>query len=200
MTGFNRRTAMVRVIQPSQDRPWQTWVTGLGFPRRYDPLEAEIEHAVEDAILHAIDADWPWPPGSISAMWAAFRKHHVALGGRWKYRRKRFLIWRAAALKTMVDRGYYQDAVDAEMIRDKLLATYREFGPLDIDGSYGPYSLWRPESPLEEYAADVLALFSIVMPMAVMRAHRQSLLTVRAPRDTVKAAVSAALSELHPQA
>ena len=43
------------VIEPSRDdRPWQTWVATLGFPRRVTTLlEAEIEHAVEDAILHA---------------------------------------------------------------------------------------------------------------------------------------------------
>ncbi len=154
-------------IEPSKDDlPWLTWVKALGFPRQYDPLEAEIEHGVEDAILHAdrcrlaiADALAAFPQ-----MWAAFRKHHIALDDRWKYRRRRFLIWRAAALKTMLERGYYQDAVDAEMIQEKLLATYREFGPLDVNGSYGPYNLWRPDSSLEEYAADVLALFTIALP------------------------------------
>jgi hypothetical protein len=67
----------------------------LGFPRQYGPL---IEHAVEDAILHAdarrlAVARVIGPP-----MWAGFRRHHVRLDGCWEYRRKRYLIWRAAAL------------------------------------------------------------------------------------------------------
>jgi len=156
-------------IEPSEgDRPWQTWVKALGFPRRHDPLEAEIEHAVEDAIRHA-DARRLAVARALafsSCMWSAFRERHTELDERWDYRRNRYLIWRAAALKTMLDRGYYQDAVDAQMIRDKLLATYREaVGPLDVNGSYGKYNLWRPvgDSPFEQYAADVLALFSVAI-------------------------------------
>ena len=135
-------------------------------------------------------------------MWAAFRKHHIALDGSWKYRRKRFLIWRAAALKTIVDRGYYQDAVDALMIRDKLLATYREFGPLDIDGSYGPYSLWRPESPLEEYAADVSRRCSASSCRDGRDAGTSTKFADRAGTARYRSRVpyQAALSELHPQA
>ena len=161
------------VIEPSEgDRPWQTWVKALGFPRRYGPLEAAIEHAVEDAILH-VDRRRLAVAGALAAlpqMWAVLCKHHIALDDCWKYRRKRYLLWRAAALKTMLHRSLYQDAADAAMIRDRLLATYREFAPLDINGNYGTsYNIWRPDprspvSGLECYAADVLALFSIATP------------------------------------
>jgi hypothetical protein len=102
-------------------------------------------------------------------IWAGFRERHTELEDRWKYRRKRYLLWRAAALKTMLDRGNYQDAADAQMIRDKLLATNREFGPLDDHGGYGNYNIWRPASPLEQYAADVLALFSVAIPVRTNR-------------------------------
>jgi hypothetical protein len=50
----------------------------------------------------------------------------------------------------MLDRDHYQDAIDAAMIRGKLLRTYREFGPYDINGNYGACNFWRPDSPLEE--------------------------------------------------
>jgi hypothetical protein len=43
------------------------------------------------------------------------------------------------------------------LIRDKLLATYREFWPLDINGSdpQTKISLWHEDNPFYQYAADV---------------------------------------------
>jgi hypothetical protein len=99
----------LELLDISAGDPWETWVETLGFPHQYEPLDATIEHAVEDAILHA-DARRRAVGRVFPQMWADFRRHHDELDGRGKYRRIRYRIWRAAALKTMLDHGHYQDA------------------------------------------------------------------------------------------
>ena len=60
---------------------------------------------------------------------------HTELEDSWKYRRMRYQLWRAAALRR---RRRRDDP-------DKLLATYRDFGPRDINGNYPEYGycIWR---------------------------------------------------------
>jgi hypothetical protein len=159
------KTDWLETLDASPGDPWETWVRTLGFPRRYAPLDAAIEHAVEDAILRA-DARRLAVGRALPMIWADFRRHHDELDGRGKYRRLRYRIWRAAALKTMLDHHHYQDEAEAAIIRSKLAAVYVElgFGP---DGTLSAYCLWQPRSRtdnLETYAADVLALFTEAMP------------------------------------
>jgi hypothetical protein len=154
-------------LASSPGDPWHTWIRTLGFPRQHGPLDAEVEHAAENAILEA-DARRLAVSRTLPDIWQDFRKHHVELDGRGKYRRMRYRIWRAAALKTLLACLYYQDDADIVQIGGKLVATYRDLG-LEPDGGIGrySYSIWRPTSRnsyLETYAADVLALFEVVMP------------------------------------
>jgi hypothetical protein len=161
-----------REIPPSPgDDAWHTWINALGFPRRHQPLEAQVEHDIEDAIKRADEhrlSVWRGLTLSGIPIWAGFRKRHLELDERWDYRRNRYLVWRVAALKTLVDREQYYDPIDGKLTRDKLLATYREFWPLDINGRdpESNISLWEPRNgnPFHEYAADVLSLFSVAFP------------------------------------
>jgi hypothetical protein len=104
---------------------------------------------------------------SVLPIWDSFRRRHDDLDGCPKYRRRRYLIWRAAAMTMLLERGAYQDEADAAMIRAKLVDTYADgIGPLDAAGSYDGYNLWNPTAPgddLENYAADVLALFRVAI-------------------------------------
>src|SRR5436305_1103694 len=68
--------------------------------------------------------------------WAAFKQHHEGLEDCYKYRRMRFLIWRASALKVTYDRDAFQDQIDAKLARDTLLATLHFFwGDFDVNGN-----------------------------------------------------------------
>jgi hypothetical protein len=69
----------------------------------------------------------------------------------------------------MRERALYRaDPVDGKLVEDKLLAAYREFWPLDINGSdpQTNINIWHPykDDPLHLYAADVLSLFTIEFP------------------------------------
>jgi hypothetical protein len=155
------------------DDPWRDWFSMLGFPRQYNPLEAQIEHQVEDLCGAADIRRLTVEPTTMrfTKIWATFRGHHEALEGRGKYRTRRFLVWRASALRVIYDRGGFQDEIDANQVRDKLVATLGEFWPgIKPDGSCGGYNFWRAETvtfsddgskqpdALSEYAAMVLTL------------------------------------------
>jgi hypothetical protein len=159
-------------IPPSPGHPWLTWFDALSFPRGYGPLDAGIERWIEDTCRAADKRRLAVAKATecFPQMWAAFRHRHDELDDCYECRRKRWLLWRCAALKVAHDRGDFQDAIDANQVRDKLIASYATIGPLDINGSYGKYNIWRPApgSNIEAYAADVLALFSVATPRVMV--------------------------------
>jgi hypothetical protein len=78
--------------------------------------------------------------------WATFRKHHQDLDGGGKYCRKRYMVWRAAALAVICERDCFQDEVDAKEAHDKLAKTLRWFWPsIDAAGNYADGNFWRPK-------------------------------------------------------
>jgi hypothetical protein len=153
--------------------PWRCWLSALPARhlRGHGPLDAWIEHDVDELIQRADRLRLSIVPETkrFTDMWAAFRRHHENLEDRNKYRRRRYLTWRAAALTLICQRDCFQDVIDRSMARDKLAATMREFGPLAPDGSYGGSNFWRAATvqfaggatgpdPLSEYAAMVLLI------------------------------------------
>lgn len=154
---------------PAVCDPWADWLQMLGFPRRYDPLDAEIEHRIE-RICYAADrhrlAVVPTTK-RFASMWLQFRLHHEALEDCYKYRYRRWLVWRASALK-VIYAGDHQDEADVYLAYDKLTETLDALGPghrdnldwfwqLHCDGDGIP-------SPLHEYGCMVLTLVRAVIP------------------------------------
>lgn len=158
--------------------PWRDWLKRIVpySARRIGPLDAGIERKVED-LIQAADARRLDVIFGHGPMWAMFRAHHEALEERGKYRRRRYMIWRAAALKTICDCHQFQDDIDAAQAHNKLAATMAEFGgSCAPDGAFGDgCNFWRPElhldgddgtsgfDPLHEYAMVVLALVRATM-------------------------------------
>jgi hypothetical protein len=173
-------------VEPTQGDPWSDWLQFL--PSRTllgrGPLEYPIEADIEDAIRGTDQLRLSIVPTTkhFAEMWTTFRRHHETLDDIYEYRRKRYLIWRAAALKEMCDRNRFQDDADRRQACDKLAATMREFGSYNANGSVTGYNckFWDPQlvdfrtsrkcvvrpsaddgrepSPLEEYASMVLLL------------------------------------------
>jgi|HubBroStandDraft_6_1064221.scaffolds.fasta_scaffold1210126_3 hypothetical protein len=96
------------------DDPWLDWLSMIPFPR-YKPLEAQIECQVETLIRAADVRRLAVEPTTLrfTQIWATFRRHHEALEGRGKHRRRRFHVWRVAALTIIHDRGGFQDVIDS---------------------------------------------------------------------------------------
>jgi hypothetical protein len=157
----------------STSSPWHTWLVVSGLPPKgFHPLEAWLEREIVDLCQLADRRRLAVEPKTdrFATMWATFRRHHEELDERGKHRRARFMIWRAAALKTICDRNRFQDDIDRQMARDKLVEAYQFFG----FGSAYPRGLWhvpiidfddgtKGPSPLHEYAAMVLLLFGAVV-------------------------------------
>jgi len=156
-------------IEPSDD-PWRNWFAMLDFPH-HGPLDAELERDVEALCLAADRRRMATDPTTkhFATMWATFRGHHVRLEDNWKYRRTRYLVWRAAALKVIHEGHWGQDSTDRLQVRNKLGETMTEFGPYAFDGSDRAGNFWKvtmwpneqgklePDS-LAEYAVIVLSL------------------------------------------
>jgi hypothetical protein len=160
--------------------PWCNWLQGLGFPRcGYGPLEAWLEHDIEDAITAADRLRLATAPTTklFTIAWDNFKRQHEELECRGKYRRLRYMTWRATALKVLCERHRFQDEADAHQARDKLLATLKWFWPdIDMFGNFGTEggNFWRVgdrEHPdqLAQYAIMVLLLMRLAL-----RPSRQS--------------------------
>jgi len=167
-------------IKPAAD-PWWDWFGMLCFPP-HGPLDSWIEHYIVEDICRAADKlRLTVVPTTerFTATWATFRKHHEALDDSYKHRRKRWLVWRASALRVAHDHGDlpfgdFQDEADFIQCRNLLTETLAEFWPgIKPDGScdLAPHiNFWVPDTvradgstdtnpdPLAEYAAMVLLL------------------------------------------
>jgi hypothetical protein len=166
-------------IEPTAGNPWRHWFGMLRYPR-HGPLDSWIERYIIEDICRAADKlRLTVKPATqrFTATWATFRKHHETLDDNYEYRRKRWLVWRAAALKVAHDHGDlpygdFQDEADFIQCRDLLSETLAEFWPgIKPDGSCdrSPHiNFWVPDivradgskdkDPLAEYAAMVLLL------------------------------------------
>jgi hypothetical protein len=145
------------------DDPWRDWLSQTVFPNREaSPHELWIEQDLEQLVRAADRQRLHVEPVTerFGRMWATFRQHHVCLDERGKYRRRRWMVWRAAALKVMHDRGMYQDSVDERLLLVQLAQAMRFHGPINWDGSFDGGNFWRPSDhdPFGEYAAMVLSL------------------------------------------
>ena len=167
-TGFNKFSS--RILQ---------WTLGL---------RATYRDVFRAADAYRMAMDTTTRTKRFAEMWESFRREHVELDDRGKYRRNRYWIWRAAVLKEAHERGgcflhgrgfSFQDVIDASMVRDKLAEAMDNAGGVEmyaLDGSatQGGYSnFWRPcwtENedgkrqvwPIHDYAAMVLSLVRAV--------------------------------------
>lgn len=153
----------------STDTPWINWLAMVPR-RRVTPLDAQLERDVE-GLMAAADC-WRLSivptTKAFAAMWTTFRGHHENLEDNWSYRRQRWLVWRACALKVIYDRGVFQDVVDHTQCHNKLVATLAWFWPgIKPDGFVDGYqtNFWRTRAddngsrdPLGEYTEMVLSL------------------------------------------
>jgi hypothetical protein len=75
----------------------------------------QLEHDIEEACRAADGLRLAIAPATkrFAEMWATFRRHHEQLDGSYKFRRRRGLVWRAAALTVICARNRFQDVVDA---------------------------------------------------------------------------------------
>jgi hypothetical protein len=167
------------LIEPT-DNPWRDWFSMLHFSQ-HTSLDSWIEHdIVEDTCRAADKLRLSVEPATerFAAMWARFRYHHEALDQRGKYRCKRWLVWRASALRIAHDHGDlpygdFQDELDFVQCRDLLTETLDEVccPGTKPDGSRddSSWNFWRPDEvtfcdgskgpdPLTEYATVVLQL------------------------------------------
>ena len=160
--------------------PWSDWLDAMCFPHE-GPLHDWLEQDIKD-VIHAADqlrlATVPQTQ-TFTKQWATFRKHHQDLDAGGKYCRKRYMVWRAAALTVICERDRFQDEVDAKEARDKLAKTMRWFWPsIDASGNYVDGNFWCPKlcdfsdgsqgpDPLTEYAAMVLLLMRRAWPQQV---------------------------------
>jgi hypothetical protein len=160
-------------IDGSHD-PWWHWLAGVRFPREtippHDRLEIEITTAIKaaDALRLSITPQ----TARFDRQWMTFRRYHEDLDQGGKYRRKRFMVWRAAALKVFCERDYFQDKVADAVALGVLIGTMRWFAPnLMFSGDYYEGgNFWQPrlvecsdgvQQPLDAfagYAAMVLTL------------------------------------------
>ena len=183
-------TAWLDCIDSVND-PWRDWLLAVQFPS--SALDAWIETHIRD-VFRAADArrlalDVTTKTKHFAAMWADFRREHVELDDRGKYRRNRYWIWRAATLKQAHERGgcflhgrgfLFQDVIDANLCANKLaeaMAGAGAIGMYHLDGSYirggSDHNFWRPcwvenedgtrhTMPIHDYAAMVLSLVRAV--------------------------------------
>jgi hypothetical protein len=167
--------------------PWRYWLGMLEFSP-YNPCTDEefVERYVEDACRAADNVRLRVVPRTqrFTDRWAAFRRHHEDLEDSAKYRRTRWLIWRAAALRTALDfnLGITQDEADARIVHVKLAQTMRELGPYDANGYCADANeyrssnsnFWRASTlnydgqpkklgPLHQYAEMVLVLVTVTV-------------------------------------
>lgn len=145
------------------DDPWRHWLYRIEFPNRQaGPHEAWIEHDIARLVRRADELRLGIEPTTkrFAAMWSRFRQHHEELEGRGKYLRKRWMIWRGAALRVMRDYQMWQDDVDLRLLREQLGEAMRYHGPYDENGDCGGINIWCPsaDSPFEQYAQMVLSL------------------------------------------
>lgn len=156
--------------------PWLHWLSGCRFPHE-GPLQAWLENDIESAIRTADALRLATTPSTahFTTIWDAFRRHHEELDCGGKYRRERYMAWRAAALKALCARNCFQDDADAKQARDVLAETMRYFGPYDADGNCDGGNFWHPKlcdfsdgsqrpDPFTEYAAMVLTLLRQALP------------------------------------
>jgi hypothetical protein len=157
------------------DDPWRDWFGMLAFPRRHDPLDAWIERRVEDLCRAADVRRLAVEPATMrfAQIWATFRRHHEALEERGKHRTRRWLVWRASALRVVFERAGFQDEIDADQARAKLVETLREFWPgIRPDGSCDGHgcNFWRAEivtvAPSDEFAEHGIAFKTRTDPLA----------------------------------
>ena len=142
-----------------------TGCTNLRFPHE-GPLQAWLENDIESAIRTADALRLATAPhtDTFTKQWHGFRRHHEELDFGGKYRRQRYMVWRAAALKALCERNAFQDAADSQQARNVLASTMRYFWPtIDADGNFPDGNFWRvsdPDQPdaLAEYAGMVLVL------------------------------------------
>lgn len=155
--------------------PWINWLAMVPR-RRITPLDAWLESAVDELMAAGDRRRLSTTPTTekFAALWATFRKHHEELEECWDYRRKRWLIWRACALKVIYDRGDFQDAVDRRQCHDKLVAALAWFWPGIKPDGYADGSeinFWRTKARddgsrniLGEYVETVLSLMKAAQP------------------------------------
>ncbi len=153
------------------DDPWRDWLYQLRFPHE-GPLQAWLENDIESAIRTADALRLATVPhtDTFTKQWHTFRRHHEELDCGGKYRRRRTMIWRAAALKVICERDRFQDDIDRRLANDVLAQTMLWFWPtIDVNGDYPGGNFWQPKlvdfsdatqapDPLAEYAAMVLLL------------------------------------------
>jgi hypothetical protein len=157
---------------PDVADPWQDWLRVQRFPHA-GPLLDWLEYRIAELIKAADIMRLATQPTTktFGRQWDTFRHHHCELDGRGKYRRQRYMIWRAAALKVLCDRNRFQDEIDAGSGKAALKATMLWFWPdIDIHGNHpGGGNFWRVEivkfgdgtlrpDPMTEYAVMVLSL------------------------------------------
>jgi hypothetical protein len=156
--------------------PWCDWLKQSRFPH-CGPLQADIERDIEAVIRVADQLRLSVVPKTerFAAQWQTFRKHHEELDSGGKYRRRRYMVWRAAALKVLCYRDCFQDEIDARQAHDKLAATMHYFWPtIAAGGSYPGGNFWQPAlvdfadgrrglDLLGEYAAMVLLVTAQVL-------------------------------------
>jgi hypothetical protein len=160
------------LIEPAAD-PWHGWLAMLPniLERDIRPLDSWLEHAVETMIEDADALRLSVSPATkhFGATWALFRRQHEHLETSYRYRRNRYLVWRAAGLTVLRARNRFQDLADLEQVRDRLAATMAEFGPVAVDGSYRGGNFWKPvlvdfddgthgPAPLAHYSSLVLLM------------------------------------------
>jgi hypothetical protein len=144
---------------------WNDWLKHLRFPPA-NALIGWLGLDIRDLIKTAdVLRKWTVPQTkTFKEQYNIFRKHHEELDCRGKYCRLRYMVWRAAALKVIWDRGQFQDCVARRETRDTLLATMHFFWPtIDVDGNFDGGNFWVVSDPtkpdaLTEYAAMVLLL------------------------------------------
>jgi hypothetical protein len=166
------------IIEPA-DNPWRNWFRMLCFPQ-HGPLDTWIERRIVEDVCRAADRlrlSVTPATARFEATWARFCHHHNTLDESYEYRRKRWLVWRASALRVAHDHGDlphgdFQDEADFIQCRALLTETLAEFWPgIKPDGSHDRHpgiNFWRAEciradgskdtDPLGEYAAMVLQL------------------------------------------
>jgi hypothetical protein len=106
--------------------PWRNWLSHAlrcrymdyhgpePRPPLHSPFDAALEHHIEDMCWAADRRRLAIVPSTkhFAEIWATFRRHHEWHEGDWDYRRNRFLIWRTAALKVTLERGWGQDSAN----------------------------------------------------------------------------------------
>jgi hypothetical protein len=146
----------------STTEPWVHWLSRIEAAReefaRYVPEHtprSNVEFEVNCLIGAADTKRLALVPTTqhFAVMWQTFRRHHEELDSRGKYRRLRWSVWESAALKVMLERARFQNAVDAKEARDKF-----------EEAMLGPeFTVQREPSPLSEYAGVVLILIKRVV-------------------------------------